>query len=144
MKKDESWKKFFGDNKRYADIINGIGCNGERIVKPEDLQELDTFSNKKIRDLLRRVAFGINFAIIGIENQDEVDYKLPFRVLYYEVAQYQTQASAIYRNVRERNKEKQSDFENKKKTKKKLRAGEYLYGFRKEDRFHPLDIYLIS
>ena len=28
MGKDVGWKGFFSDNERYADVINGIGCNG--------------------------------------------------------------------------------------------------------------------
>ena len=26
MEKDTKWKTFFEDNRRYADIINGLGC----------------------------------------------------------------------------------------------------------------------
>ena len=87
MEKDVGWDSFFSDNERYADIINGIGCKGRQIVKEGDLQELDTrtgflhgpgFIRKlplarrnsvKIRDCIRRASFGMNFAIIGIENQ---------------------------------------------------------------------------
>ena len=68
MGKDVEWKSFFQDNHRYADIINGIGCDGIQLVKDTDLQEVDSASQKKSRDLLRRVALGMNFAIVGIEN----------------------------------------------------------------------------
>lgn len=71
MKKDIGWKSYFEDARRYADIINGIGCRGKQFVKPDDLQEVDTASKGKARDLLRKTAFGMNFALIGIENQDE-------------------------------------------------------------------------
>ena len=37
MKKDVGWKSFFEDNRRYADVINGIGCNGKQFVKDTDL-----------------------------------------------------------------------------------------------------------
>lgn len=143
MKKDESWKKFFDDNERYADIINGVGCGGVQFVKPENLQELDTASKKKARDLIRKVAFGVNFAIIGIENQDELDYKLPFRALYYEVAQYQKQVSAISRMIRGWNKEKRSMNEKSVKEQEKLRPGEFLYGFRKKDRLKPVITFVL-
>lgn len=101
MKKDFASSSFFSDNERYADIINGIGCDGVPFVKGKDLQELDTKTNlgrfmrrggkgKKslYRDLLRKTPFGINFAIIGIENQEEIDYALRLFptvtfVLYY-------------------------------------------------------------
>lgn len=83
MKKDFISSAFFSDNERYADIINGIGCNGIPFVKGEDLQETDTkvlfgrdrrFGRRrkkrteKYRDLMRKTAFGMNFAMIGIEN----------------------------------------------------------------------------
>ena len=30
MRKAEEWNKFFEDNHRYADLINGIGCVSNR------------------------------------------------------------------------------------------------------------------
>lgn len=42
MKKDGSWKVFLEDPVRYADAINGFGCNGEEIIRAEDLEEVDT------------------------------------------------------------------------------------------------------
>ena len=66
MGKDVEWKSFFQDNHRYADIINGIGCGGVQLVKDTDLAEVDSTVKKKSRDILRKVAFGMNFAIIGI------------------------------------------------------------------------------
>ena len=124
MKKDVSWKTYFQDNCRYADIVNGLGCGGRQFVKPEDLQEIDTASKGKARDLLRKTAFGLNFAIIGIENQNEVDYKFPLRNLHYEVNQYENQAAKIYKEVR--------------MSKEELESGEYLYGFRKDNKLYPV------
>ena len=79
MRKDVGWKLYFEDNRRYADVINGVGCDGKQFVKDTDLQEVDTASKGKARDLLRRTAFGVNFALIGIESQETVDYKFPLR-----------------------------------------------------------------
>ena len=42
MEKDVSWKEYFRDNERYADVINGIGCGGQQVVTGEDLQEADS------------------------------------------------------------------------------------------------------
>ena len=147
MKKDESWKKFFSDNERYADVINAIGCRGMQVVKPEDLQEIDTASGKKARDLLRKTAFGVNYAIIGIENQEERDYELPLRILSYEIGEYQNQAGAIYRQIRSRKRkgDKNQNLSHVEKMPdvKKLSSGEYLYGFRKEDRLHPVITFVL-
>ena len=32
MEKDVSWKEYFRDDERYADVINGIGCGGLQLV----------------------------------------------------------------------------------------------------------------
>ena len=107
MKQDTGWKVFFSDDERYADVINGIGCKGKQVVKKENLQEMDTQAgflrsprfihrlaqlrqgNVKIRDCVRKVAFGTNFAIIGIENQETMDYSIPIRNMSYDVDAYE-------------------------------------------------------
>ena len=138
MEKDMSASIFFADNERYADIINGIGCDGVPFVKGKDLQEMDTRVNlgringfrrksrkKKLlyRDLLRRTSFGINFAIIGIENQEEIDYALALRTMCYDAGEYERQAVQIRRKVRV--------------NPQGLTKGEYLYGFKKKSRLYP-------
>ena len=52
MVRDIEWKGFFSDDERYADIINGIACQGRQMVTKTDLQELDTQTG-----FLRRVKF---------------------------------------------------------------------------------------
>ena len=42
MAQDVTWKSYFSDDERYADIINGIGCGGKQLIAKDDLQELDT------------------------------------------------------------------------------------------------------
>ena len=141
MKKDVGWKGFLSDDARYADVINGIGCNGEQVVTKEDLQEMDTqtgffrkilYSRKgsiKIRDCLRKVAFGTNFAIIGIENQDSMDYSIPLRNMSYDVDAYEKQANKIRKEVR--------------RFHRGLSPGEYLHGFRKEDKLFPAVTFIL-
>ena len=129
MGKDIEWKNFFQDNHRYADIINGIGCGGVQFVKDTDLQEVDTASKRKSRDMLRRVALGMNFAIIGIENQEELDYELPLRNMYYDVSHYQKQVSEISKEVRQNTKG--------------LSSGEYMYGFRKDSKLNPIITFVL-
>lgn len=129
MKQDLLAKRYYSDNRRFADLINGIVCNGIPIVKQEDLSEMDTETSQgKRRDLVRKAVFGVNFAVLGLENQEKLDYRLPLRVLGYEVGAYEHQAAEIYRAVRRNGRN--SDTE--------LSSGEYLYGFRKSDRLHPV------
>lgn len=146
MEKDIFLKRFFSDNERYADLINGIGCNGEQIVCEDDLQELDSNSGiwntyekivkyikhnygAKTRDILRKAAFGINFAVIGIENQEEIDYSIPFRIMSYDIGEYEKQAAKIRKKVR--------------KKKRGLKSGEYLYGFEKDSLLNPVITFLL-
>ena len=42
MEMDVCWKEYFRDDARYADVINGIGCGGQRLVEAKDLQEADS------------------------------------------------------------------------------------------------------
>ncbi len=163
MVQDIGWKGYFADNDRYADIINGIGCGGRQVIAGNDLHELDTqvgflrgaqlikrwsynrgnskkgsYKNEnpkkesrkiKIRDTLRKAAFGVNFAIIGIENQESIDYSMPLRNMSYDVGEYEKQAAKIRREVRKRPKG--------------LSRGEYLYGFLKESRMHPVVTFIL-
>ena len=129
MKQDLLAKRYYSDNRRFADLINGIVCNGIPIVKQEDLSEMDTETGQgKRRDLVRKAVFGVNFAVLGLENQEKLDYRLPLRVLGYEVGAYEHQAAEIYREIRRSGRNFDTE----------LSSGEYLYGFRKSDRLHPV------
>lgn len=129
MEKDTKWKVFFDRNDRYADVINGIGCAGRQMVRPEELQEADSGSGKRSRDALRKAALGMNFVLVGIENQDRVDYGMPFRNLMYDAGTYEKQMEIVRREVR-----KHSDG---------ILPGEYLYGFRKDSRLHPVITFVL-
>ncbi len=74
------------------------------------------------RDLVRRAAFGVNFMVVGIENQGETDYLMPLRCMSYDTAEYEKQAAQIRRKVRKR---------------KKVTNAEFLSGFAKDSRLHP-------
>ncbi len=131
MEKDIVCNAFFSDNERYADIINGIGCKGIPFVSGKDLQESDTKvtpgpvngagrkrkgKTVKYRDLMRKASFGMNFAMIGIESQEKIDYALVLRTMGYDAGAYERQAATVRKKIR--------------KECKNLDSGEYLYGFR--------------
>ena len=147
MNKNKLLLRLFSDKKRYADLINGY--SGVRVVRAEDLSELDSISHvfpsygeerrsyhsndkmeekkkkdtkERTRDLIRQSAYGLNFAIIGIENQSEVHYLMPLRTMSYDVAEYEKQAYFTRKEM---------------KGLKNLTTGEFLSGFRKTDRLHP-------
>ena len=152
MEQDIAGKVFFSDNRRYADLINGLGCNGEQIISGKDLQEMDTQTgfwgkttggrkrryNKKhgygikIRDLVRKTAFGINFAVIGIENQSNIDYTFPVRAMSYDVGEYERQLKGIRRRLRKKGKDGQH-----------LTPAEYLCGFQKDTRLYSVVTFVL-
>ncbi|MBD5476175.1 MAG: transposase [Lachnospiraceae bacterium] len=147
MGQDIEWKSYFSDDERYADIINGIVFRGKQIVAETDLHEVDTqtgyrrgmrFIRKwqnanrrrsRIRDSVRKTAFGVNFVIIGIESQEVIDYSIPLRNMAYDVGEYEKQAARIRREVRKHHEG--------------LESGEYLYGFRKESRLYPVVTFIL-
>ena len=71
----------------------------------------------------------MNFAVIGIENQEKIDYAMALRNLSYDAGEYEKQAAAIRRLVR--------------KNPAGLSDGEYLYRFRKDSRLHPVVTFVL-
>lgn len=148
MAQDTVWKEYLSNNARYADIINGIACGGRQLITKDNLQETDTQTSSigspkatskfkadtarrggKIRDTIRKAAFGVNFAIIGIENQETIDYSMPLRNMLYDASEYEKQAARIRKAVR--------------KNSKGLSAGEYLYGFKKDSKLYPTVTFIL-
>ncbi len=141
MEKDVSWKEYFRDDERYADVINGIGCGGLQLVAGEDLQEVEAQTilgrmyglagrgkRMRTRDVVRKVAFGVSFAIVGLENQEIVDYGMHLRCMEQDVGDYEKQAQKLRKKVRKQ---------------KWLGAEEYLYGFAKDSRLYPVVTFVL-
>lgn len=133
--KDISLVRYFEDQERYADLINGFIFHGEQVVSGQDIMEMDSrvtgafgklwqkFLVQKYRDCVRRIVFGMNFAIVGIENQDRVHYGMPVRIMMEDAAGYDKQLRQIKRRHR---------------LKRDLKGDEFLSGFAKRDRLQPI------
>ena len=81
MKQDLLAKRYYSDNRRFADLINGIVCNGIQVVKQEDLSEMDTETSQgKRRDLVRKAVFGVNFAVLDWKTRKSLitDFRFVF------------------------------------------------------------------
>ncbi len=146
MDKDTINKRYLSDNRRYADLINGFVFHGEQAIVPDTLMDMDsqtgiwkenryTKEGRKVpaagksrgrgrgsRDLVRKAAIGINFAVIGIEKQEEVHYLMPLRAMGYDAAEYERQAAGIGKEVRRL---------------AGINSAEFLSGFRKDSRLYP-------
>lgn len=136
VKADVKLKEFWRQNDRFADLFNAVVFGGEEVLKPEDLLEMDTdvsgilqFKNYeeslvRIRDVVKKTAFGVEFVILGIENQQKIHYAMPLRTLLYDALGYL--------------KEYQEITKSRKKKPGKQTKEEFLSGMHKDDRLHPI------
>lgn len=140
--KDAVTKEYMKDAEIFADAFNFLLYNGEQIIKPEHLHEIDVTSIvmpygdnagseiiQKYRDILKTASAmaGENTAylILGSENQSEIHYAMPVRNMLYDAAQYTKQIEST------------AKFHKKAKT-KKTSKGEFLSGFYKSDKLIPV------
>lgn len=130
---DKLMQQYLSDNARFADLINGyLGVN---LITPSDLAEKDSHivskaGNEinqmvigKFRDIIRKTAIGMDFVIIGIENQLEINYAMPIRAMIYDALNYEQQLKQIIKDNK-----RQSG----------LSSAEFLGGFRKIDKLVPV------
>ena len=144
-KVDARTHEYLSDNKRFADIINYYIYNGEQIIKPDDLHEMDTSEIvfpygernntsdiiQKYRDILKGACTmtdnKVNYLILGIENQSEIHYAMPVKDMLYDAEQYTKQ---VLFNAKKHRRDKSH--------KKGITSGEFLSGFYKDDKLVPV------
>ena len=136
IKTDVVLKDFWRANDRFADLFNAVVFHGKQVLKPEELQELDTEmsgiirfkdyeeSLVRTRDVVKKTAFGVEFAILGIESQQRIHYAMPLRTLLYDGMGYLKEYQEISRS--------------RKEEKGRMTEDEFLSKMRKEDRLHPI------
>lgn len=129
-------KNFFGKNEHFADVMNAVFFQGREVIKAETLQELDSdvsssirmkgkvITEERMRDIVKKTSFGIDWMIIGIENQMKTHYGMPLRTMMYDGLNYVKQCE----EMRKENK----------KNKRLKTTDEFLSGIRREDRLKPV------
>lgn len=98
---------YLDDNERFADLYNGGCFDGQEMVKPEELEEGSEVYKEdrgrktipRIRDLKKRLKSGGRLKVLAIENQDDVDYTMPWRHMNYDSLEYVKQI----RNIKKQN-----------------------------------------
>ena len=136
-KLDAVSKRYFGKQDAFADVFNYLLFDGKQVIKPNELSELDSnqvavlFKDKDIneiqkqRDLLKLWSAMTDgdtiFVLFGVEIQGSVHYAMPIKTGLYDFITYDGQLSEIARRNRAEGVELRP-------------GGEYLYGFRKEDK----------
>ena len=120
---------YWANNERFADVMN-VGMFQEKVLTAEQLSERDGYlghvekdkddsSIQRSRDVTKKAAFGTNFIILTTENQSDIHYAMPVRVMGYEFLDYNRQLKEI-KAVHDK--------------KKDLHGAEYLSGFSKGDK----------
>ena len=144
---DTVTKEYMRSNKVFADAFNYLIYDGEQVVKPALLQELDTTEIaipfaldenesptedvvQKYRDVLKSTVImqdsRASYILLGVENQTEIHYAMPVRNIIYDALQYGKQVSEVAKRHKNQGDRKGHN------------KGEYLSGFYKEDRIRPV------
>ena len=139
LKPDIIIKNYWSNDEQFADFFNAVLFDGQQIIKPDELEDLDTEQssilehrkyaesigasrdNVKIRK--KSILYGIEFVILGIEGQEHIHYAMPMRVMGYDYGTYKKQYDA--------NAAKYKDV-------KGLSEDEYLSRMKKTDKFIPV------
>lgn len=136
IKPDTILKNFWRDNHHFADLFNAALFNGEQVLNPDDLSEVDTdvssilkFNGhaetvQKVLDVVKKTAYGIDFVIWGLENQSKIHYAMPLRHMIGDGFSYLKE----YQEIAAKNR----------KDKNFASSDEFLSNMKKTDRLHPM------
>ncbi|MBQ8815359.1 MAG: hypothetical protein IJZ85_12790 [Lachnospiraceae bacterium] len=135
QEKDVVTIEYFEDPIRFADLINGFVFHGEQRVAPEDITELNRVITKiwrksgwlraqmLIRDLARQVRIRVGAVMIAVENQSDIHYAMPIRIMNADGATYEAQWKKLKRKHR---------------LERRLKKGEFLSGIKKTEKLRSL------
>lgn len=137
-KKNDAIVPFFKDKSRFSDLFNGALFNGEQLIKPEELELVDSVSTTVLRDKKRKkhnvsryrdIAMTwkneIKFILLACEIQENVHYAMPVRNMFYDSLSYTEQIDDVWKKLSE-------------KEKSEVSSGEFLSHFRKDDFIYPI------
>lgn len=141
-KKDIVTCEYLKDKEVFADVLNLALFSGDKVVEPENVEELDGSerhsipsasgkrqpSIKKDRDILRKVTIDNDSfctrLIAGVEHQSDVHYAMPVRDMLYDSLKYTQQ-------VKEKTKKNR-------KERSYTDSAEFLSGMRKGEKLTPI------
>ena len=138
-KLDIDSKLFMLDKRRFADAFNYFMYGGEQVINPENLKAMDTTAIalpygdnarepiQKFRDVLKKWTVNRDgnaiYAILGIENQSEINYAMAVRNMLYDAIGYDEQVHNAKKSYKNR---------------KGLNHAEFVSGFKKSDKLIPI------
>ena len=146
-------KNYLGNNEIFADIFNYSIYGGHQGIEPETLYGLDSHQTvilyrqmqkegaseimsreiERFRDIYKYVDVRTDgkavYLMLGLEIQDKVHYAMPVRTMLYDAMEYASQVQKNAKLIKKSGKEK---------AERKVDSGEFLSGFRKDDRLIPV------
>ena len=139
LKPDTVLKNYWSNNEQFADLFNAVLFQGKQIIKPDELEEMDTeestilehkeysesiqASRDSIKIQKKSSKHGVQMVLFGLENQECIHYAMPMRVMGLDYAAYK----------------KQYDNNAKKyKNNAEMDGDEYLSRMKKADKFVPV------
>ena len=139
--KDSITHEYMKQPEQFADIFNGSLFNGEEVIDPKKLREMDTTSialpfgqdgaaipKQKERDLLKMVLKTDGkaaYCILGVENQGKIHGAMAVRNMLYDALTLAEQVKATAKSHRQAGDTGKDE-------------GEFLSGFHSEDRLLPV------
>ena len=160
-KMDMESKRYLSENSYFSDLFNYILYDGEQVILPENLKELDTseiivpYGNgvrtpkQKYRDLIRlwsaKTDGSAVYMMLGVEIQDKMHYAMPVRNGLYDMIGYANQVEESSRSYRRKKRRAGTDPVVESEARKvKLTDIEFLSGFRKTDKLIPIITVTVS
>ena len=158
---DTEGKQYLSNSVFFADAFNYLLYDGDQVIKPEELRELDTteltvpYGNnarvpiQKYRDLLKlwnaMMDDNAIYVILGAELQDKVHYGMPVKDGLYDMLGYSKQIAEIKRSYQKESGEANEAASDEGELtvedgvlKIKLTSAEFLSGLRKGDKLIPI------
>lgn len=139
LKPDIILKNYWHNNAQFADFFNAVLFNGEQVIFPDELEDVDTeessvlkhreytenirASRDSIKICKKSTAYGVELVMLGIESQEHIHYAMPMRVMGYDYGTYKKQ----YDNNAQKYQNAQG-----------LTEDEYLSRMKRTDKFTPV------
>ena len=110
-KNDVALGAYFSDPQIFADLFNAWMYGGKQVIDPGSLMTEDSDQPrpeyarpyKHVRDVVKMYQKdGVQLVLLGIENQEQVDYSAPVRIMQFDGADYQNQVRRTEEENRKR------------------------------------------
>ncbi|MCM1090208.1 MAG: Rpn family recombination-promoting nuclease/putative transposase [Muribaculum sp.] len=143
---DDAVYSYLSDNDRFADLFNVVFFGGREILKGSLLEsdaeryidvsdvahtngggrknQTNQLKTAGFRDIKKRLKTGASFVVTAVENQNDIDYAMPWRIMRYDQMEYGRQIAELQRKHR---REREEQGLPPSRWAERMRKGERLY-----------------